>query len=46
MSMWLEESPGAKSTVSIMPSLPGTSVQTLVIRRVTFADLGISAAKR
>src|SRR4029453_3692050 len=31
-----ETSPGAKSTVSIMPSFPGTSGRSLVIRRVTF----------
>src|SRR6478672_8325967 len=31
-----EASPGAKSTVSTMPSFPGTSGRSLVIRRVTF----------
>src|SRR6478672_1377719 len=31
-----ETSPGAKSTVSSMPSFPGTSGRSLVIRRVTF----------
>src|SRR6185503_13727587 len=30
-----EASPGAKATLSTMPSLPGTSGRSLVIRRVT-----------